>query len=323
MREFRSALAGKPDTQFAPAVPPDFRKVIELVEELFTRTRDLSIAVGWCRAMLRTRGIQTLAPGLRLLHGLFVNFGNSLHPQADPDDGSYYARGNAIAVLSDSSGLLGDLRQAVLLSDRIHGEVRTRSIEIALGKLSPREDEEASSLEQVRAFFASHSGSQALRVEIEEARRMLQALSAELNSQIDAADAPDLSALASMLETILSMLPAPAPAGAAAEASATVAAPVASASASAARPTAAQPAHAAPGAITSREDVIRMIDMACEYLERAEPTNPAQLLLRRAKHLLDQNFLQLIHVLAPASLDEVARLMGVDAESLRSPSNGT
>jgi len=314
MREFRSALAGKPDTQFAPAVPPDFRKVAALAEEIFVQTRDLNVAVGWCRAMLRTRGVHALAPALRLLHGLFVNFGNSLHPQADPDDGSYYARGNAIAVLSDSGGLLGDLRQSVLLADRINGEVRTRSVEAALGKLSPREDEAVMSLEQVRSFFAGHAGSHALRLQIEEARRLTHALTAELNKQIDAGDAPDLTPLVSMFDAILSTLPGTAPVSEAAEApTPAVAAP--------ARP-AAQPAHAAPGAISSRADVIRVIDMACEYLERAEPSNPAQLLLRRAKHLLDQNFLQLIHVLAPGSLDEVARLMGVDAESLRSPSSG-
>lgn len=317
MREFRSALAGKPDTQFAPAVPPDFRKVAALAEEIFVQTRDLNVAVGWCRAMLRTRGVQSLAPALSLLHGLFVNFGNYLHPQADPDDGSYYARGNAIAVLSDSGGLLGDLRQAVLLADRINGEVRTRSIEAALGKLSPREDETVMSLEQVRSFFAGHAGSHALRLQIEEARRLTHALTAELNKQIDAADAPDLTPLVAMLDAILSMLPGTAPIGEATEA-AEAPAPTAVAIA---RPTA-QAIHAAPGAITSRADVIRVIDMACEYLERAEPSNPAQLLLRRAKQLLDQNFLQLIHVLAPASLDEVARLMGVDAESLRSPSSG-
>jgi type VI secretion system protein ImpA len=239
-----------------------------------------------------------------------------LHPQPDPDDGSYYARGNAIAVLSDSGGLLGDLRQSVLLADRINGEVRTRMVEAALGKLSPREDEAVMSLEQARSFFAGHAGSPALRLQIEEARRLTHALTAELNKQIDAADAPDLTPLVSMLDAILSTLPGTAPVSEAAEAPAP-----APAAAATARP-AAQPVHAAPGAISSRADVIRVIDMACEYLERAEPSNPAQLLLRRAKQLLDQNFLQLIHVLAPGSLDEVARLMGVDAESLRSPSSG-
>ena len=34
--------------------------------------------------------------------------------------------------------------------------------------------------------------------------------------------------------------------------------------------------------------------MICAYLERSEPTNPAQLLLRRAERLIDKSFLQLV-----------------------------
>ena len=56
--------------------------------------------------------------------------------------------------------------------------------------------------------------------------------------------------------------------------------------------------------------------MVCEYLDRTEPTNPAQLLLRRARHLISHNFLQLIKALAPEALEEAARIMGVDPASV-------
>ena len=70
------------------------------------------------------------------------------------------------------------------------------------------------------------------------------------------------------------------------------------------------------GNVQSRDDAIRAIDMICEYLDRAEPTNPAQLLLRRARRVINQNFLQLMKELAPEALNEVARVMGVDPESI-------
>ena len=66
----------------------------------------------------------------------------------------------------------------------------------------------------------------------------------------------------------------------------------------------------------SREEAVRAIDLVCEYLSRAEPTNPAQMLLKRARRLIDHDFLQLIKELAPDSLNEVARLMGVDPDSV-------
>jgi type VI secretion system protein ImpA len=70
------------------------------------------------------------------------------------------------------------------------------------------------------------------------------------------------------------------------------------------------------GGIESRADALRAIDMVCEFLERTEPTNPAQLLLRRARKLVNKNFVELVRELAPESLNEVARVMGISAEEL-------
>ena len=73
---------------------------------------------------------------------------------------------------------------------------------------------------------------------------------------------------------------------------------------------------AALGSVSSREDALRAIDMVCDYLDRTEPTNPAQLFLRRARRLINHNFLQLIKELAPEALNEAARIMGVDPDSV-------
>ena len=53
------------------------------------------------------------------------------------------------------------------------------------------------------------------------------------------------------------------------------------------------------GAVSSRDEALRAIDLVIDYLERAEPTNPAPLFLRRARQLVGHNFLQLMKVLAP------------------------
>lgn len=323
LREFKAALAGKPDTQFSEAVPPDFRKVAALAEKIFARSRDLTVAVGWSRAMLRNEGIAALPQGLRLLQGLVETFKEDLHPQADPDDDSYYARGNAVSVLAETDGLLGDLRQTVLLADRAHGEVRARTVEVALGRLAPRADEKPMTPEQLHHFFAATAGTQSLRDLLSEARSRTMALSAAMAEQVDAAEAPNLTPLVALLSTCLSVIPEPA---AAPQTDTPSALDDTETSTDTSRTpdgsTHRRPAtagQAMTGSIQSRADVVRAIDMVCAYLERAEPSNPAQLLLRRAKHLLDQNFLQLIHVLAPTALEEVARLMGVDPTTLTSP----
>ena len=68
--------------------------------------------------------------------------------------------------------------------------------------------------------------------------------------------------------------------------------------------------------VDSRQDAIRAIELVCTYLERNEPTNPAQFLLRRAARVIDRNFLQLVRELAPDAVKEVARIMGVDPSTI-------
>jgi type VI secretion system protein ImpA len=73
--------------------------------------------------------------------------------------------------------------------------------------------------------------------------------------------------------------------------------------------------------IDTREDALRAIDMVCSYLERTEPTNPAQFFLRRARRLVDKNFIELVRELAPESLEQVARIMGVSVDEISSGSS--
>ena len=62
--------------------------------------------------------------------------------------------------------------------------------------------------------------------------------------------------------------------------------------------------------ITSREDVQVLLEKACRYLERAEPSHPAPLLIRRAQKLLALNFFQIIEELMPEGLQKLESLAG-------------
>jgi len=73
-------------------------------------------------------------------------------------------------------------------------------------------------------------------------------------------------------------------------------------------------AAAISGAISSREDVSRALDRACEWIERNEPTNPAPLLIRRAQRLMSKSFIDIIRDLAPDGLSQVERLAGLGGE---------
>jgi type VI secretion system protein ImpA len=76
----------------------------------------------------------------------------------------------------------------------------------------------------------------------------------------------------------------------------------------------AEPASLAPaaalGAITSREDVVRLLDRICEYYERNEPSSPVPLLLRRCKRLVSANFMDIVRDVAPDAVRQVETLRG-------------
>jgi type VI secretion system protein ImpA len=305
--ELTQAAQGKPESQFEAAVPADWRDVRRRCEKLFDTSRDLRVALLWLRAQLRLEGVSSLAPGLRLLTGLMGNFWEQLHPQPDPDDGDLYARANVLALLVDADAVLADLREANLVSLRGVGEIKVRAVDIALGNIAARDDENTWSRGQVEQLFADAVAQGAsLPADIADAQAELAALAALVGERMEHSQAPDFKPLRQTLSAIAGLLP---------QTSATAAVQdVAPETGDA--PPAAGGGQALSGRINSRAEALRAIEMVCDYLERAEPTNPAQLLLRRAGRLLNHNFLQLMKELAPDALHEVARIMGVDPSTV-------
>lgn len=307
--ELNKAAMGKPETQFGPGEPPNWRDVREMAEALLGKTRDLRVALLWVRAVVNLNGFAAFPAGLRLLEGLQSNFWEHLHPLPDPDDGDTYARANAVAMLPLSDGLLGDLRQSFLFRHRSVGELRFRAVEIGLGLFPPKEDEDVLTRDQLAQMLSSAvTQLPDLPDQLQLAQTHLAALSALMNDRLDASNAPDLKPFVTMIRHVQGLLPT-------ADFQDTESAgdqdEVSSAASSNGGPR-------ISGAVQSREDALRAIAMVCEYLERTEPSNPAQLFLRRASRLINQNFLQLMKELAPEALNDVARVMGVDPETITS-----
>lgn len=304
---------GKPDSQFGPGEPPNWGRVRELAESLFERTRDLRVAVWWGRARLNLDGLSALPATLLLLHGLLDRFWDQLHPRPDPDDPDALNRLSAIGGLDKLVSLLGDVRNAKLSGDRRWGGLKVRDVEVALGKLSPRPDESARTPAQVAGLIAEApevAGEVARQVD--DAQRAVKQLKELMTERFPADLAVDLKGMDAMLAGIRGLLPADAGVDAEPEVEAMAE------SESSVQPVAAAAKRAAGGvhSVDSRQDAIRAIELVCAYLERSEPTNPAQLFLRRAGRVIDKNFMQLVDELAPESLKDVARIMGVDPGSI-------
>ena len=305
------AVAGKPESQFGPAEPPEWRKAVDIAAGLLERTRDLRIAIEWGRSVLQLHGHAALVPALTLVNGLVEAHWEHVHPLPDPDDGDPYGRVNALTLLREPAGLLGALRDARLVEDRAIGQLLMRDVEVALGlaPLMPGQTEYGKD-QVARMLSAALEKNPALRESLQAAVALVkQAIS--LTSDRLGSEAPDLRPLHALVNGTLGLLPA--------EAVAEEAEDEAGEGGGAASGGGTGRSKGLSGTVNSREEAMRAIDLVIEYLERAEPTNPAPLFLRRARQLVSHNFLQLMKVLAPDALAEVARVVGVDPDSVEDP----
>jgi type VI secretion system protein ImpA len=315
--ELAQAAQGKPETQFAPAEPPDWRSVHDIGQSLFERTRDLRVAMHWGRAHIQLNGFRAVPEALRLQLGLLDRFWATLHPQPDPDDGDAYARLNVLALLGEVEGVVGDVRNALVIQNRSIGELRVRDIEVALGKYPPRDGETPLTRHQVEQMLAAATAQNAdLPGQVTDALARLKSLSALLNDQVGIERAPDVRPLHAMLTLVGQVMPT-GDAESDAEGDADQEDGDAGGNGGGGGGGGRSGGKGLSGAVDSRADALKAIDMVCDYLERTEPTNPAQLLLRRARRLINKNFLQLMRELAPDALNEVARIMGVDPETIQ------
>ena len=310
--ELTQAAAGRPETQFAPAEPPDWRAVEAKAQSLFERTRDLRVAAQWARARMANEGWSSLPDSLRLIHGLLERYWDELHPRPDPDDGDAYARINTLDALGGADGLLGDMRGAAILRSRAFGELRGRDVEIALEHLAPRDDESPPTRGQIEQMLgdAAHEDAALAQLAPRSIER-LESITELMRERVGYERAPVFDDLRAALRDLQALMPEGGAAGDGAEAA------VGSEDEAGPEDTAAPRRGGGLGdSVDTREDALRAIDMVCEYLERTEPTNPAQLLLRRARRLVNKNFLELMRELAPEALPEVARLMGVSPDAV-------
>ena len=168
---------------------------------------DLRIAVYWTRACMHLEGVASLTEGLRLMLGLLSRYWEELHPM--PDDGDAYARVNALNEMGSLRGMLGDLRDSLVLNDRSVGELRGRDVEVALGVLEPRSGDVAYSRSTVEQMLSEGAQS---KPEVREfpARALAQVAELQqlMRDRVGYASAPELEALVTTLTGLRDVMPA-------------------------------------------------------------------------------------------------------------------
>lgn len=305
---------GKPEQQMGttviPAEEPDWRGVRETCLDLFKRTRDLRVAVTLARAQLGTSGLSGFADGIALVRGLIERQWAGVHPQLDPTDhNDPIMRVNAVAALGGQDTVIRSLRLTPLAVSRALGRFGLRDIEIAAGTSpAPGGDTPQPDTATVDGAFMDSDESE-LRASADALKRSLadlEALDDSLNTAIGSAPGPDLSALKTTLKAMDRVMREQLVRRGGDEAAGEDGA------AEAGGEGGGKPRRS--GEISSREDVIRVLDKICEYYARHEPSSPLPILLQRAKRLVSKTFVEIIRDLAPGGTSEVETIAGLDRQ---------
>jgi type VI secretion system protein ImpA len=321
-----------------PAI--DWQQVIDDAAALAEDGRDLRLIVIVTRALANRDGLPGLAEGLGLLGAAVGDCWEELHPALrdlpSPREAAV-RRINALHQLeSETEGVLCDLEHNTLFAPRVLGPVTGGDLAaaaLASGAFTTTLPRGLGAAEQA-ALVATHEA------RVARVRTACKALAAEMPDRLaelksGAALAREalahledvmskriaengvgfrLQALGGFLDRLAATLAAagPEPKG---ETAMTPAAGPAAAAMPAAASTA--PAQALPGAISSRQEVERCLEMIIEFYERTEPASPIPLLARRMRKMVPMSFLQLMEEVAPSGMKEFRSIAGVPDEKTR------
>lgn len=327
--EFRvSQQDGRGGRTLPDGAPIAWSEVRELAQALLLRSKDLRLAIWLTRAQLHLEGFGAIQQGLELVHLLLQDYWDGVHPGLDPDDGDPTMRLNALAALDALDSVAGDVRASFLLDSRQQGQLTVRELELAAGRLEPLPGETRPAAVQVERLLevalqhspelasvarAAPQQLEAIRAVLADrlGQRPAQRLADQRAERLGQPPLPDLLGLHAMLDTVAQAVAkltaatlTPEPTVPGAELAGTHLSAVAD------QLSRDGPAAQLPGQINSRQQVVEMLALLCQYLEKNEPTNPVQILLRRAQRMMQMDFLELLRDMAPDGLDQAEKVVG-------------
>ena len=310
--ELERAIEGKPETQYGQSIslgsPPDWKRIRELALEFLSVSRDLRLAAIFLRALLNTQGISGLVLGLKLIDFLLEKRWHNFHPQLDAeDDNDPTLRLNILNLLAKStSPLFLEIKRAPLIHSSTHGSFSLRDIEIAMGELKTTDVEKTPNLALIHAVCeqVELERLQAVCQLFEDTRAITLHIESLLTQYIGVTQALDLSELVKIFkraedflrERLAARLP---------RAVVTIEDKKTDYDASSQLSE-----FLYNQRISSRDDVIKVLDNICAYYAHYEPSSPVPLLLQRAQALVMKNFFEIIEELAPEGLSQVYMISG-------------
>jgi type VI secretion system protein ImpA len=336
--ELETLARGTPEAvmgdKIKPAEEPEWPEVRTSAMALFQKTRDLRVAMILATALLKTEGVAGFRDGATLVRGFVERLWEHFYPKLDPDDNNDPTVRVNILKGFDGDGSAADLykfkqrlREAILTKSKRVGAFSYRDIQIATGELPPppaKDGEEVKlpDMALINAAFEDTATEDLIdtQTSLQEAMDQLKAMDAALAEKAGPGIGPDLTAITDVLRLLKGTIDGQlakrgigeAPAADAGAGSAGDAAADAGFGGSV---PAARPGVALSGEISSRADVLRVLDKICEYYDQFEPASPVPIFMKRAKKLVTMSFVDVIKELAPEAMSKIELYTGTSSDT--------
>lgn len=294
----------------------DFTDIFQQMDRFLQQSRDLRLLVMLAQFGILGGQLHLFSNAVRIIRKLLENHWDDVHP-IDADFG-HMERMGALEALNNRPTVVLPLEAAPLLKTRRSGPISYRSLQIATGAATPRDDEPTISLGAIEAALTSGELEQGV---IEEVLTDLADLQSELNAisdicsqklkEADAkATAPDYEKIQILVQEMNGELktrlgrqtdetaedaPDTADDGAGQET---------------------EIETAAPADIRNAAQAKLILEAVEDYFASREPSHPALFLVREARGLVGKSYLDALKILMPRRFDEVALLLGTSGLQL-------
>ncbi len=310
--ELEQAIKGKPEQQMGDTVveaePPNWRDIKKLSEDLLSRTLDLRVLISYLRSLIALEGFTGLQDGLTLIRTAVEKRWDSIHPQLDPeDDNDPTERINVLISLCDNETLLKALQKTPIVESKSLGRFTFRDISIASGKSTATSNEKEVSLSTLDGAVQD--------CELDQLQKTFQAITAGLENinqleslvtdYVGVSNAPSFNELRTLLKDSKAFLSTALetrgvgedepPTEEAAQEGGTVT-------------TAATKSIA--GVINNNQDVIKTLNLVCDYYKKHEPSSPVPMFIERATRLVGKSFMDALKDIAPAGINDAKIILG-------------
>lgn len=308
-------LRGEPERQYGDVIiaaqEPDWRAVMQAAESLLARSKDFRVTGALAQALVALRGLAGLVEALELTTALLRDHWKTAHPRLSWDgEDDLVPRVNALAMLADVSGLVGNLRAAPFVS-HAGMKLTVREVEniLSMGDVGGPMDRE----HLVHLLKDCMAVDPTVFDSLHHATGLAAQCTALCNEKLGLEAAPNLLPLTQVL-TLLER----------------TVAPLRSAQTASGKQDAVQTDFLSPGiqsqapvitggiggleqgrwTVRSRRDIVDIIDAVCVYLHEHEPSSPVPVLLQRARQLTGMRYLDIVRSLTPESVATIENLAG-------------